>query len=702
VDRGEFAKVEVFALEEEPAESNLTINLPGTGTGEVECKFNGGGLEACEGAHPNGTEVELFATATGESELSSLTGSGSAGGAACQVETATTGSCTFTLEEDSSVTATFDEPGVVAFQVQPTGTGTGTVECKDEAGSFEACHSTYLDGHTITLKATPNAGHSSFGSLTISGSSTTTCTGTFAECTVKMEEPPGPVVAHVTFNAVPHTLGITIVGSGEVKCKVNGGPAEPCASEYNDGTELELVPLPGTHFSFSGWSEGAGSISCTGTSNCGPFDLNDNSSVKATFVPIKHTLGITVVGTGEVKCKVNGGSAEPCAPEYNEGTELELVPLPGTHFSFTPGWSEGTGSISCTGTGNCGPFDLEANSSVKATFTQITHTLTVTKIGSGTASVSCKEDAGAYTVARCSEPFNEGHTVGVKTTAAGGSGFVEYKEGTGSAAACNGVKTVECTFTIEADSTLKSETNKNLRPLSVTIVGTGSVECKVGAGAFGACAASYNENEVVKLREIKGEHFAFAGWSEVTGSGTVTTPCAGTIAECEVKMSGNVSLKATFTQETHTLTISLAGTGAGSVTCNGGACAPSYNAGTSVTIAATANAGSTFAGFSGGCSGTSCTVTMGANTAVTATFNLNPPPPPECKVPKLKGLALRAAKSAITKAHCAVGPIHKPKPRKGKKLGPLVVKSSSPPAGAVRPAGTKVSLTLGPKPKRRH
>jgi beta-lactam-binding protein with PASTA domain len=94
---------------------------------------------------------------------------------------------------------------------------------------------------------------------------------------------------------------------------------------------------------------------------------------------------------------------------------------------------------------------------------------------------------------------------------------------------------------------------------------------------------------------------------------------------------------------------------------------------------------------------------MGVDTAVTATFNLNPPPPAptQCEVPKVKGLSLARAKSAITKARCKVGAIRKPKPKKGKKLGPLVVKSSSPAAGAVRAEGTKVSLTLGPKPKKR-
>lgn len=79
------------------------------------------------------------------------------------------------------------------------------------------------------------------------------------------------------------------------------------------------------------------------------------------------------------------------------------------------------------------------------------------------------------------------------------------------------------------------------------------------------------------------------------------------------------------------LTISYAGTGQGSVVSDtggidcGSVCAHAYEPGTSVSLTATAGTGSTFAGWSGPCSGTgSCTVTMSADRAVTANFVLTP------------------------------------------------------------------------------
>ena len=75
----------------------------------------------------------------------------------------------------------------------------------------------------------------------------------------------------------------------------------------------------------------------------------------------------------------------------------------------------------------------------------------------------------------------------------------------------------------------------------------------------------------------------------------------------------------------YTLTVNLSGAGSGRVSGSGidcgSTCRASYASGTSVTLTATPAAGSTFAGWSGACSGTdSCLVSMSQAQNVTATF----------------------------------------------------------------------------------
>ncbi len=78
-----------------------------------------------------------------------------------------------------------------------------------------------------------------------------------------------------------------------------------------------------------------------------------------------------------------------------------------------------------------------------------------------------------------------------------------------------------------------------------------------------------------------------------------------------------------------------------------------------------------------------------------------PNPAPECIVPKLAGETLARAKAALTLIACKLGTVRRPRPRKSHRLPPLIVKSTTPAAGA-KPADGKVNLTLGPRPKRAH
>jgi hypothetical protein len=167
--------------------------------------------------------------------------------------------------------------------------------------------------------------------------------------------------------------------------------------------------------------------------------------------------------------------------------------------------------------------------------------------------------------------------------------------------------------------------------LAVTQAGDGSGTVTAdppGIACGQDCTETYPQGTQVTLTATPATGSTFTGWS---GEG-----CSGT-STCTVSMTQARNVIATFTLQPPPpmLTVSKAGTGSGTVTSSpagincGSACSAPFASGTSVTLTATAAAGSTFTGWSGGgCSGTGpCTVNMDQNRAVTATFTGSPPEP---------------------------------------------------------------------------
>jgi hypothetical protein len=184
----------------------------------------------------------------------------------------------------------------------------------------------------------------------------------------------------------------------------------------------------------------------------------------------------------------------------------------------------------------------------------------------------------------------------------------------------------------------------NTFALSVTPAGTGEGEVTsspAGIDCGATCSAEFAEGTEVTLSATPEAGSEFAGWSGA---------CTG-LGSCKVTMSEAKSVTATFDEaiapSEFALSVSKAGSGSGTVTSSpvgidcGTKCSAEFEEGEEVSLSATATSGSSFAGFSGACTGTgACKVTITEAKAVTATFNAqssgggggggttNPPPPP--------------------------------------------------------------------------
>ena len=153
-----------------------------------------------------------------------------------------------------------------------------------------------------------------------------------------------------------------------------------------------------------------------------------------------------------------------------------------------------------------------------------------------------------------------------------------------------------------------------------------------------------------------------------------------------------------------TLTVAKSGSGAGTVTSAGGAidcgaaCTGDFDGGSSLALTAVPSSGSTFAGWSGPCTGIgSCTVWFDTGKTVTAKFDQvqtqqqAPKRSLQCVVPNVKRKPLATAKKRIASAHCKTGKVTKAKSATVPKGFVIAQKLK---AGKKLAAGTKVNLVV--------
>ena len=298
----------------------------------------------------------------------------------------------------------------------------------------------------------------------------------------------------------------------------------------------------------------------------GPFECE-------LFVPT-FTLTMHTEGNGTVTLDPLWG-----AYDYRTSITLNAVPAPGFYFA---GWS---GDLLTAD--NPETLVMDGDKVVTATFSAeppVTYTLTVHTVGNG----SVDPAGGTYI---------SGTMVALTASADIDSTFVGWS------GACGG--TGDCVVTMDAAKTVTATFDLLTYALTVNTAGDGS-------GTVDPAGGAYTYGTVVTLIATANSGSTFAGWSGA---------CSG-MGDCVVTMDAAKTVTATFDLlGDYTLTVNTAGDGSGTVALDpaGG----TYAYGTVVTLTATADSGSTFAGWSGACGGAGdCVVTMDAAKSVTATFDL--------------------------------------------------------------------------------
>jgi uncharacterized repeat protein (TIGR02543 family) len=566
----------------------LSIHKGGAGSGTVRTDPSGIDCGAdCTETYDYGTVVTLTATADIGSTFTGWGGACSGSSPTCQV----------TMDGPKSVTATFTL-NTYSLSVSQAGSGAGTVSSLPPGIMCGAdCAETYDYGTVLTLTATADTGSTFTGwDGACSGADT---------CTVTMDEAKS-ATATFTLNTYALTVDKTGTGSGRVSSQPSGIDCGlDCFKTYDYGTVVTLTAMASTGSTFVGWS-GA----CSGMGSC-VVTMDGVKSVGATFNLNTYLLTVSKSGSGSgmissqpegIDCGID------CSATYSHDILVTLTAAADVGSTFT-GWGG-----ACSGTDTC-TVTMDGARNVTATFTLNPHSLSVSKVGNGSGTVSSLP-TGIDCGADCAETYDHGTVVTLTATADIGSTF------TGWGGACSGSSST-CQVIMDGAKNVTASFTLNSYPLVVSQAGSGagmvsSLPSGIACGAD--CTESYMYGTVVTLTATATTGSTFTGWGGA---------CSGADT-CTVMIDDAKSVTATFTLNTYVLMVDKTGTGSGTISsepdgiaCDAD-CAETYDYGAVVTLTATADVGSTFIGWGGACSGTGiCKLTMDTARSVTATFTLN-------------------------------------------------------------------------------
>jgi hypothetical protein len=391
-------------------------------------------------------------------------------------------------------------------------------------------------------------------------------------------------------------------------------------------------------------------VTVSGTAVAGPF---------VTFSPTSLTFGpqdpgttsppqtVTVKNTGTAPLSITGLQIE--TDFQSDGSDFQIQSSDCTDGNIAPNatctinvtWtpSEGatlpeTGSVTVSDNAqNQGSQKFGLTGGVTATVTvapttlafgnqaintsSAAQTITVTNTGSGNLTVPSVV---------VTAPYAETNTCTANPVAPAGTCTISVTFNPTVAGTFNGTVTITDSAVTSPQVVTLTGTGTASANETLTITeggtGTGTVtSTPTGINCPTTCSAGFASGTQITLTATPTNGSTFAGW----GAG----PCEGT-GTCSVTITAATAVTANFTASANnfTLTVNEAGTGSGNVTSTPAGincpetCSAGFAGGTQVTLTQSAADGSTFAGWSGGCTGTgACVVTVTAATSVTATFN---------------------------------------------------------------------------------
>lgn len=512
----------------------LTLNTQGMGTLVADPALTD---------YPHGTVVTLTATPTDDAQAGRWLFAGWEGDLS-----GITNPAQITMDGTKVITAVFTtQIPTLTHQLTTTVDGQGAVV-------VDPVQEEYSHGAVVTLTAQAAPGWQFAGwQGGLSGNTNPASVVLTADRTVT-----------AAFVPINYAMNLTVIGNGSVA-------RTPDLEGYTHGSTVTLLATPAPGWHFASWQ---GDL--MGNTNPANVVMTADRTITATFIPMNHTVNLTVVGNGSV-------TRTPDQSTYTHGSTVTLLATPANGWRFA-GWQ---GDLS--GTQVSAALLVDGPKQVTATFVEeeiATYSLLATATNGGSVQI---------TPVMASYPAGTEVTVAAMPTA--GWRFTGWTgDQTGSE---NPLQ-----LTMDRDYAFQAQFTPKVARFALTAIGGGLVESTVSSG-------THPVGTVITLTANPAPDNLFLGWAgDLQGSDLVAT----------LVLDGDKEVSAYFGPVTHALTTET--TGQGSIAVD--APAP-YQHNQSVTITAEPEPGWRFIGWGGDLSGQTnpLTITMDEDLLIIANFDVD-------------------------------------------------------------------------------
>lgn len=517
--------------------ARLTVSTAGSGSGIVS---SAGGSISCSGKNPSADKCTTGVLAPSVATLTAVASPGSVFAGWSGGCSRTTSSCEITMNQDKTVTATFNvqQTYLVSLLSSPTDGGT-------TAGG-----GSYVAGSSASVSANAGTGFT-FSRWTENGQSISTDNPYAFTVTASRS-----LTANFTSNT-PQRYSISTLSS-----PANGGTTTG-GGTFTSGTQASVSASPATGFTFSQWNDGSGFVS---TENPYRFTVNANRSFVAVFAASSNKAPSISITSPANNTTVDSGATImffATATDPEDGTlsggsvvwSSSLMGQFGTGTSFaTPAKTVGTHTVTATATDSHG---LSTSAQITLIIRRPANnppSIRITSPADGTV-----VDSGATVTfsANASDPEDgplSGNAVTWSSSLVGffgtGTLFDKVAQTIGThtiTATANDAKGLSTSSSVTLTIRRRTSTTYSLA-LGGAGTGNGSVSsnpsginCTVTAGATsGTCAHDFSSGTSVTLTPTAAASYAFVGWLGA---------CSGT-GPCQVAMDQARSVTASFSAPT--------------------------------------------------------------------------------------------------------------------------------------------------------